>query len=136
MSLTSQKSLVQPKGVLTLVRTSVAMLLDKEVDLPKAEKTREDVFKALEVLFAEAHVANDYVCKAPNCAGQEKQAAFSKTWKTSMDDKEILHISSKRPTISKKQWSVISKILHCITMFPCKVLMVVPFHQRTPWWLL
>ena len=33
-------------------------------------------------------------------------------------------------------WSLIPKILYCVSMFQCQVLMVVPFHQNDPWWLL
>ena len=44
---TSQKPLVQPKDVLNLILTIVVMLLGEEVELPKAEKTREELFKAL-----------------------------------------------------------------------------------------
>ena len=67
-ALTSQKTLVLSKDVLGFIHTNVAMLSGEEVALPKAENTREDLFKAPKALCTEAHVANDDIFNAPDYA--------------------------------------------------------------------
>ena len=58
--------------------------------------------KALEALSIEAYVANDAACHASEYAWQEKEANLPKSRKTLLDDKEILHVSSKRDAVLKK----------------------------------
>ena len=98
-ALTLQKTLVRPKDLLHLVRTNLAMILGKDVDLPKAEKVREDLYKALEAFSSEARVEEDDACKAPEYVWQEKQPKLPSTWKALTDDMETLQVSSKRATI-------------------------------------
>ena len=88
--------------MLHLIRTSVAMLLGEELDLPEAETVRKDLLKALEALSAEARVKADDACKAPHCVSQEKQANLSSTWKELVNDNETLQVSSMSSMILKK----------------------------------
>ena len=63
---------------------------------------REDLFKVLEALSAEARVEEDNVCKAPEYVWQETEAKLAWTWRALMDDKETLQVSSKPAAIVKK----------------------------------
>ena len=101
-ALTPLKALVQQKDLVPLVQTSFAMIFGEEVDLPKAGKAREDLYKALEALSSEARVEEDDACKAPEYVWQETQAKLPSTRKALMDDKETLQVLSKRVMMLKK----------------------------------